>query len=107
MFEREAGNPRLRPVEQIDRFFEILDVACPDPGSRGSPFINFGIEFPTRDHPARGISPAHRQWMKKIAAEMAAWGGADAPAAVDATLSHLHDVAMVGNQLAPAGSDAT
>jgi AcrR family transcriptional regulator len=106
MFEREAGNPQLQPIAQVDRFFEILEVACADPGFRGCPFINFGIEFPVHGHPARVVCLAHREWMKQFLAGMAARGGAAAPAIVGATLRHLYDAAMVGSQLDPGGGDA-
>ncbi len=106
MFEREAGDPQLLPIAQIDRFFEIVEVACSDPEFRGCPFINFGIEFPSHDHPARLVCLAHRAWMKDFLAGMAARGGSVSPATVGATLSHLYDAAMVGSQLDPAAGDA-
>ncbi len=106
MFEQDAGNPALMPAEQIDRFFEIIEGACSDPGFRGCPFINFGVEFPRQDHPARKVCLAHREWMKRFLTGMAARGGANDPATVGAILSHLYDAAMVGSQIDPGGGDA-
>jgi AcrR family transcriptional regulator len=106
LFEQEAGNPALLPAEQIDRFFAIVEVSCRDPEFRGCPFINFGVEFPSKTHPARAVCLAHRHWMKTFLSGIAARGGADDAESLGARLCQLYDAAMIGSQLDPAGGDA-
>ncbi len=106
LFEQRARNPSLQPFEQIDRFFEIIEFWCSDPSFRGCPFINFGIEFPALDHPARAVCLSHRLWMRDFLAEIAAEGGLASPKMLGAALGQLYDAAMVGSQIEPGGADA-
>ncbi len=107
LFEQEVRKPELTPAEQIDRFFEIIEIWCSDPTFRGCPFINFGIEFPLGIHPARGVCLSHRLWMSAFLGGIAAQGGADAPVRLGSALRQLYDAAMVGSQIEPGGGDAT
>lgn len=106
LFEREARRPELTPTEQIDRFFAIVELWCSAPDFRGCPFINFGIEFPEHDHPARQVCLSHRRWIREFLGGMAAEGGLESSEYLGAALSQLYDAAMIGSQIEPGGGDA-
>jgi len=72
------------------------------PGFRGCAFINAAAEFPDAGDPVRAVVDAHRNWIFREFASIAAEAGVDDSDAVGRQLVLLRDGAMVSGYLSDA-----
>lgn len=83
------------PRAELDAHFEWIGARVRAPHYRGCPQINVAVEFPEADHPARLISTAHKQEMKRRLGELARRMGVTHSKELSAQLTMLINGAFV------------
>jgi AcrR family transcriptional regulator len=97
-----AGKP---PREQILAVFEDLDRRAADPGFRGCPFLNAGVELVDPSHPAHSVVRRHKDRVRRWFETTAAAGELDRPAELAQELMLLYDGALIGGLVGSAPSN--
>jgi hypothetical protein len=90
---RERGGDR--PRDQLLAVFDALDhLFCSDEYN-GCIFVNVAVEFPVPHDPAHQLAAAHKRAMEEIIRQLAAYAGADDPAAFAAEFTLIMEGSYV------------
>ncbi|MGW0665100.1 TetR/AcrR family transcriptional regulator [Streptodolium elevatio] len=78
-------------LSRVLALFDWFAVGHAKPAFRGCPFTNAAVELPDPEHPARLVISAHKAWIRRTFAQLAAADGLPGPQWWGSTLALLVD----------------